>query len=93
MASEIGLCRELWKYRSKKSLPQIVLHRYSKRAVGTCDVVDGVENEDEVLKELAGHVLIDGVPAGQDEADLQHDHTEKRHPRRPIRLDKKTKRR
>jgi hypothetical protein len=28
MVSEIGLCRELCKYRSKKSLPQIALHRY-----------------------------------------------------------------
>jgi hypothetical protein len=28
MASEIGLCRKIWKYRSKKSLPQIALHRY-----------------------------------------------------------------
>jgi hypothetical protein len=30
MASEIGLCHELWKYRSKKSLPQIAHLRYRK---------------------------------------------------------------
>jgi hypothetical protein len=30
MASEIELCRELWKSGSKKSLPQIALHRYWK---------------------------------------------------------------
>jgi hypothetical protein len=30
MASEIGLYRELWKYRSKKSLPQIAHLRCRK---------------------------------------------------------------
>jgi hypothetical protein len=28
MTSEIALCRDHWKYRSKISLPQIALHRY-----------------------------------------------------------------
>jgi hypothetical protein len=28
MTSEIALCRDHWKYRSKISLPHIALHRY-----------------------------------------------------------------
>jgi hypothetical protein len=30
IASEIELCRKLWKYRSKESLPQIAHLRYRK---------------------------------------------------------------
>jgi hypothetical protein len=33
MASEITLFSELWKYKSKKSLPEIALHRYWKASL------------------------------------------------------------
>lgn len=39
-----------------------------------------------MLKELAGHVLVDTVPPGQGQGDLQHDGAEEGHPRSGIRL-------
>jgi hypothetical protein len=42
MASEIGLCCELWKYRSKKSLPQIAHLRCGKSRCITIGILTKV---------------------------------------------------
>lgn len=46
--------------------------------------IDGVSNGHKMLKELAGHVLVDTVPPGKGQGDLQHDGAEEGHPRSGI---------
>ena len=50
------------------------------------ELVHGVHDGHKVLKELAGHVLVDGVVLCQDKGHVQHHHAEEGHPGRTVRL-------